>query len=150
MEFFEKEDYVNAKKYALLGARGGDVNAMGVLGIILWKIDKDISEAKIWLKRAANDNDVNSINVLGDIAREEKIYSEALTWYKKSEKLGDLKGGYYAGIVNLIEFGELIAGCTSLTNVQVNADKLKKLNKFDDSMQEWLLKSNEAALKICK
>jgi serine/threonine protein kinase len=150
MEFFEKEDYPNAKKYALLGARGGDVNAMGVLGIILWKIDKDISEAKIWLKRAANDNDVNSINLLGDIAREEKIYSEALTWYKKSEKLGDLKGGYYAGIVNLVEYGELIAGCTSLKNVQVNADKLKKLNKFDDSMQEWLLKSNEAALEICE
>jgi serine/threonine protein kinase len=148
--FLESEDYKNAKKYALIGANGGDVNSMGLLGVILWKSDNNIKEAKIWLNRAAKDNDVNSINVLGDIARlEDKDNLEALEWYKKSEKLGNLQGGYYVGLTYAGGFGNGPSACSSFKNVLVLAEKLRKSQRYETSMDEWVVKSNEAIPEVC-
>ena len=148
--FLENEDFINAKKYALIGANGGDVNSMGLLGVILWKNDNNIKQAKVWLNRAAKDNDVNSINILGDIARlEDKNYFEALEWYKKSEKLGNLQGGYYVGLTYAGGLGNGPSACSSFKNVLALAEKLRKSQRYEASMDEWVVKSNEAILDVC-
>ena len=115
-----------------------------------WKSDNNIKEAKIWLNRAAKDNDVNSINVLGDIARlEDKDNLEALEWYKKSEKLGNLQGGYYVGLTYAGGFGNGPSACSSFKNVLVLAEKLRKSQRYETSMDEWVVKSNEAIPEVC-
>jgi len=148
--FLESEDYKNAKKYALIGANSGEVNSMGLLGVILWKNENNIKEAKVWLNRAAKDNDAKSINILGDIARlEDKDYFAALEWYKKSEKLGNLQGAYYVGLTYAGAFGNGPSACSAFKNVLVLAEKLRKSQKYEDAMDEWVTLSNEGIPKVC-
>ncbi len=150
MEFLDREDYKTAKKYALMGANGGNTNAMGILGVILWKNEKDIKQAKVWLTRAANMNDVYAINLLGDISRlEDKNYEDALSWYKKSEKLGDLQGGYFVGLTYVGAWGNADAACVAFKNVLSQAEKLKKSLRYEKMMEEWVIKSNEAIPEVC-
>ena len=150
MEFVLKEDYKTAKKYALIGANGGDLNAMGILGLILWKSDRDIQQAKVWLNRAAKDNNISAINFLGDIsAQEDKNYLQALEWYKKSEKLGSLQGGFYVGAIYYEYLNDSAAACTAFRNVLTQTEKLKKSLRYEDDMEQWVVKSSESIPYVC-
>jgi serine/threonine protein kinase len=151
MEYFDKEDYKNAKKYSQLGANAGDTNAMGTLGIILYKIDKDIPAAKTWLKRAAAAEDPKAINILGLISRvEDKNYQDSLNWYKKSAALGDLEGGYWVGALYAGGFNNGPAACTAFQAVINKAEELKKSNKFDEAaMTTWVTQSQDGIKETC-
>ncbi len=150
MEFVLQEDYKTAKKYALIGANGGDLNAMGILGLILWKSDRDIKQAKVWLNRAAKDNNISAINFLGDIsAQEDKDYIQALEWYKKSEKLGSLQGGFYVGAIHYEYLQDNAAACTAFKNVLIQTEKLKKSLRYEDDMEQWVVKSSESIPYVC-
>ena len=150
MEFVLKEDYKTAKKYALIGANGGNLDAMGILGVILWKSDRDIPQAKIWLNRAAKDNNISAINFLGDIsAQEDKNYLQALEWYKKSEKLGSLQGGFFVGAINYEYLRDSAAACTAFKNVLTQTEKLKKSLRYEDDMEQWVVKSSESIPYVC-
>jgi serine/threonine protein kinase/TPR repeat protein len=145
-----QENYSTAKKYALIGANSGEELGMGLLGVILWKVDNDLVKAKFWLNKAAKANDVNAINTLGDIARlEDKDLSTALEWYMKSEKLGDLKGSYYAGIIHAYEFDDAQSSCESLRNLLKKADSLRLRKEYETSMDEWVSKANESLPLVC-
>jgi TPR repeat protein len=150
MEFVLKEDYKTAKKYALIGANGGNLDAMGILGVILWKSDRDIPQAKIWLNRAAKDNNISAINFLGDIsAQEDKNYLQALEWYKKSEKLGSLQGGFLVGAIYYEYLRDSAAACTAFKNVLTQTEKLKKSLRYEDDMEQWVVKSSESIPYVC-
>lgn len=150
MEFVLQEDYKTAKKYALIGANGGDLNAMGILGLILWKSDRDIQQAKVWLNRAAKDNNISAINFLGDIsAQEDKNYLQALEWYKKSEKLGSLQGGFYVGAIYYEYLNDNAAACAAFKSVLTQTEKLKKSLRYEDEMEQWVVKSSESIPYVC-
>lgn len=151
MEYFSKEDYKTSKKYAQLGANAGNTNAMGILGIIMYKVDNDISGAKVWLKRAAIAKDSKAINILGLIARvEEKNYQDSVNWYKKSAALGDLEGGYWLGAVYAGGLNDGASACTAFKDVISNADELKRLGTFDKAaMETWVIQAQAGIKETC-
>jgi TPR repeat protein len=151
MEYLEKEDYKNAKKYAAIGANAGDKNAMGVLGIILYKIDKDLPNARIWLKRAADGDDVIAINLLGLIARvEDKNYEASINWYKKSFALGDLEAGYWLGALYAGGLNDAPNACISFKGVVARSDELKRLGTFAaTTMNKWLSQAEDGIKQTC-
>jgi serine/threonine protein kinase len=151
MEYFEKEDYKNAKKYAAIGANAGDKNAMGVLGIILYKIDKDLPNARIWLKRAADGDDVIAINLLGLIARvEDKDYQASINWYKKSAELGDLEAGYWLGALYAGGLNDGPNACISFKAVIARSDELKRLGTFaETTMNKWVSQAEDGIKQTC-
>lgn len=151
MEYLEKEDYRNSKKYAEIGANAGDKNAMGILGIILYKVDNDLPKAKVWLKRAAAGDDVKAINVLGLIARvEDKNYQDSLNWYKKSAELGDLEAGYWMGAVYAGGLNNGVNACNSFKGVVIRSDELKRLGTFDAAtMATWLTRAQDGIKETC-
>jgi TPR repeat protein len=151
MEYFSKEDYKTSKKYAQLGANAGNTNAMGILGIIMYKVDNDISGAKVWLKRAAIAKDSKAINILGLIARvEEKNYQDSVNWYKKSAALGDLEGGYWLGAVYAGGLNDGLSACSAFKDVISNADELKRLGTFDKAaMDTWVIQAQAGIKETC-
>jgi serine/threonine protein kinase len=151
MEYFEKEDYKNAKKYAAIGANAGDKNAMGVLGIILYKIEKDLPNARIWLKRAADGDDVIAINLLGLIARvEDKDYQASINWYKKSAELGDLEAGYWLGALYAGGLNDGPNACISFKAVIARSDELKRLGTFaETTMNKWVSQAEDGIKQTC-
>jgi serine/threonine protein kinase len=151
MEYLDKEDYRNSKKYAEIGANAGDKNAMGILGIILYKIDNDLPKAKVWLKRAAAGDDVKAINVLGLIARvEDKNYQDSINWYKKSAALGDLEAGFWMGAVYAGGLNDEVNACNSFKGVVIRSDELKRLGTFDAAtMATWLTRAQDGIKETC-
>ena len=116
----------------------------------MWKSDRDIQQAKVWLNRAAKDNNISAINFLGDIsAQEDKNYLQALEWYKKSEKLGSLQGGFYVGAIYYEYLNDSAAACTAFRNVLTQTEKLKKSLRYEDDMEQWVVKSSESIPYVC-
>ena len=151
MEYLNKEDYKNSKKYASIGANAGDKNAMGVLGIILYKVDKDLPNAKIWLKRAATGDDITAINVLGLIARvEDNNYQDSINWYKKSVALGDLEAGYWLGVVYAGGLNDGPNACIAFKGVISRSDELKRLGTFSvATMTKWVDQAQDGIKQTC-
>jgi serine/threonine protein kinase len=150
-EYLVKEDYKNAKKYAEIGANAGDTKAMGVLGIVLYKIDKDLPKAKMWLKRAAAGDDVTAINLLGLIARvEDKNYQDSINWYKKSVSLGDLEAGYWLGALYAGGLNDGPSACLAFKGVISRSDELKRLGTFDlTTMSTWVAQALDGIKQTC-
>ncbi len=150
-EYLEKEDYKNAKKYAEKGANAGDKNAMGVLGIVFYKVDNDLPSAKLWLKRAASGDNVMAINLLGLIARvEDKDYADSIKWYKRSAALGDLEAGYWLGALYAGGLNDGPSACTAFKGVISRSDELKRLGTFDvTDMTKWVTQSLEGIEETC-
>jgi len=150
-EYLDKEDYKNSKKYALIGANAGDKNAMGILGIILYKIDNDLPNAKIWLKRAAAGDDITAINLLGLIARvEDKNYQESINWYKKSVVLGDLEAGYWLGALYAGGLNDGPNACIAFKGVISRSDELKRLGTFNGAtMNTWVDQAQAGIKQTC-
>ena len=151
MEYLDKEDYTNSKKYAKIGANAGDKTAMGVLGIILYKIDNDLPNAKIWLKRAAAGDDIPAINLLGLIARvEDKNYQDSINWYKKSAALGDLEAGYWLGAVYAGGLNDGPNACIAFKGVIIRSDELKRLGTFNvTTMATWVTQAQDGIKQTC-
>jgi TPR repeat protein len=151
MEYLDKEDYKNSKKYAEIGANAGDKTAMGVLGIILYKIEKDLPNAKIWLKRAAAGDDIPALNLLGLIARvEDKNYQDSINWYKKSAALGDLEAGYWLGAVYAGGLNDGPNACIAFKGVVIRSDELKRLGTFNvTTMATWVTQAQDGIKQTC-
>jgi hypothetical protein len=150
MEFAMNKDYRNAKKYSLVSANKGYAAGMGVYGALLWKVDKNIDGAKVWLTKAADLKDVGAMNNLGDIARlDEKNFSQALNWYQKSKSLGDLKGALLVGVTYADHFSDTAAACSAFKDVIKLAENKKLQDTYEASMDEWVDKSAKAIPLIC-
>lgn len=151
LDYLDKEDYNNAKKYAEIGANAGDKNAMGVLGIILYKVEEEIPSAKVWLKRAAAGDDINAINTLGLIARvEDKNFSDSINWYKKSAALGDLEAGYWLGAVYAGGLNDGVNACKAFRGVIERSDELKRLGTFKSTtMISWVDQAQDGINQTC-
>lgn len=150
-EYLQKEDYKSAKKYAEIGSNAGDQNAMGVLGIILYKIENNLPKAKLWLNRAAAGDNVTAINLLGLIARvEDKNYVDSINWYKRSASLGDLEAGYWLGAVYAGGLNDGASACTAFKGVITRSDELKRLGTFDAKAQTtWVTQSLDGIQETC-
>lgn len=87
-------DKVSALKYYLKAAEVGIVPAMTACGNLYLEgedgIKQDIEKAVYWFKKAAEFNNVISMNNLGYIYEVQNNYALALHWYKKSAELGDI------------------------------------------------------------
>ena len=85
-EFF---DLSRARYWATEAAASGSMNGQYILGIIKME-DAEFVEAKLWLRRAANQNHSRAAYELGNLltAREASgsIPLEALKWYEKAAK----------------------------------------------------------------
>jgi serine/threonine protein kinase len=150
MEFILNKDFENAKKYSLISANKGYAQGMGVYGSLLWVVDKNIKSAKVWLKKGADLKDIGSINNLGNIARlEDKNYVEALSWYQESKSLGDLQGALMVGVTYADHFNDSKSACNAFKDVIKLADNKKLLDKYEDSMDEWVNKSAKAIPIVC-
>lgn len=150
-EYLQKEDYKGAKKYAEIGSNAGDKNAMGVLGIIFYKIENNLPKAKLWLNRAAAGDNVIAINLLGLIARvEDKNYVESINWYKRSASLGDLEAGYWLGALYAGGLNDGASACTAFKGVITRSDELKRLGTFDAKAQTtWVNQSLDGIQETC-
>ena len=111
---------------------------------------KNIKSAKVWLKKGADLKDIGSINNLGSIARlEDKNYVEALSWYQESKSLGDLQGALMVGVTYADHFNDNKSACNAFKDVIKLADNKKLLDKYEDSMDEWVNKSAKAIPIVC-
>ncbi|MBQ7706067.1 MAG: sel1 repeat family protein [Selenomonadaceae bacterium] len=88
--YFDIEDYEDAEKCYIDGAKVGDINSMLGLGIMLTYAPGCFDDAKIWLSRAADGGSTYALRMMGDLYFEYKKYPQALRWYRKAVIAGEI------------------------------------------------------------
>ena len=88
-----KQDIQKAFGYAIVAAKAGLTDAQSMVGMMYLDgdgVEKDISQAILWLEKAASKGDIVPIVGLADLYKSQGNKDKALFWYKKGAKLGDV------------------------------------------------------------
>lgn len=134
------KNYVEGKKWGLIGAEAGDGVSMFAAGYSYYKGDKNIPKAKIWLLKSAKLNNALSARVLGEIYRDEKNPTEAIFWYQKESLSEDLTSSYELSMIYLNDLKNVSEACKYFRNTLTLAEKLKSsrgtLSSSDQKLQD--------------
>jgi TPR repeat protein len=91
------------KKSFLLNAQAANhgyhdaVLAMGWYFLRGIGVEGDSEKAKKWYRKSARQGEPMAMFSLGQIAHIEKDFDESFTWFKRAEKAGHARSGYYIG-----------------------------------------------------
>jgi TPR repeat protein len=140
------KDYIEGKKWGLIGAKSGDAVSMFAAGYSYYKGDKNIVEAKIWLLKSANLDNLISARVLGEIYRSEKNPNEAIIWYKKSSSGDDLSSTYQLAMIYLNDLNNPAEACGYFRSTLALAEKLKKSGDFVASSDQKLVDNSTTGI----
>jgi serine/threonine protein kinase len=140
------KNYVEGKKWGLIGGKAGDAVSMFAAGYSYYKGDKNIAEAKSWLLKSANLNNLLSARVLGEIFRSEKNPTEAINWYKKASSGDDISSTYQLAMIYLNDLNNTSEACTYFRNTLTLAEKLKKSGDFVPSSDQKLVDNSTSGI----
>lgn len=140
------KNYVEGKKWGIIGGNAGDAVSMFAAGYSYYKGDKNLPEAKNWLLKSAKLNNILSARVLGQIFRGEKNFADAIIWYKKASTGDDLSSTYQLAMIYLNDLNNLLEGCNYFRSTLNQAEKLKKSGEFDPSEQQIFVDNSETGI----
>ena len=140
------KNYVEGKKWGLIGAKSGDAVSMFAAGYSYYKGDKNIAEAKSLLLKSAKLDNLLSARVLGEIYRSEKNPNEAVIWYKKASSGDDLSSTYQLAMIYLNDLNSAAEACGYFQATLTLADKLKKSGDFVASTDQKLVDNSTTGI----
>ncbi len=144
------KNYVEGKKWGLIGGKAGDAVSMFAAGYSYFKGDKNQAEAKIWLLKSAKLNNILSARVLGEIFRSEKNSTDAIIWYKKASQGDDLSSTYQLAMIYLNDLNNVAEACNYFQSTLNLGEKLKKSGDFVPTSDQKLLdNSNTGIATFC-
>lgn len=140
------KDYVEGKRWGLIGAKAGDAISMFAAGYSYYKGDKNIVEAKNWLLKSAKLNNILAARVLGEIYRSEKNPNEAIVWYKKASAGDDISSTYQLAMIYLNDLNNQSEACVYFRSTLALAEKLKKTGEFVVSNDQKLVDNSTTGI----
>jgi TPR repeat protein len=140
------KNYVEGKKWGLIGAKAGDAVSMFAAGYSYYKGDKNVVEAKTWLLKSAKLDNLLSARVLGEIYRGEKNPNEAIIWYKKASIGEDLSSTYQLAMIYLNDLNSPAEACVYFQSTLTLAEKLKKSGDFVASSDQKLVENSTTGI----
>lgn len=140
------KNYVEGKKWGLIGGKAGDPVSMFAAGYSYYKGEGNISEAKIWLLKSAKLNNLLSARVLGEIFRSEKNPNEAIIWYKKASLGDDLSSTYQLAMIYLNDLKSTVDACEYFRSTLTLSEKLKKSGDFVAASDQKLVDNSTSGI----
>ena len=140
------KNYVEGKKWGLIGAKSGDAVSMFAAGYSYYKGDKNVVEAKNWLLKSAKLNNLLSARVLGEIFRNEKNPNEAIIWYQKASAGDDITSTYQLAMIYLNDLNNQSEACVYFRSTLTLAEKLKKSGDFVASSDQKLVDNSTTGI----
>lgn len=98
----KQENYLLAMEWYTKAVNTEDENsdAMNSLGLMYYNgegVSEDEETAKKWFIRAAENNNINAINNLGWLYKQDEDYVQSVYWYQKSAQKGNEEGMFELG-----------------------------------------------------
>ncbi|MHB9146879.1 MAG: hypothetical protein ACYC2U_00175 [Candidatus Amoebophilus sp.] len=131
-------------------AKTGDALAQHNLGTMYYYglgVDRNISKAMKLIRIAANQGFAHSQNTLGNMFLKDKLYADALEWYKKAAEQGNASAQYNLG--RMYYYGQ-----------EIEQDYVKALEWYQKAAEQgnvnaqynlgWMYDNGEGVEKDCK